>query len=108
MFTDDLTMTPPPSEQELQVLRDLSARTAKAHGGASAFEQSGGLFDLALHMLAKHCHAFGVAQITVIQQPQPQFMLLFRFAKSCQLGVAVAQKARQKTNTQPFFHCRKC
>ncbi len=33
-FADDLTMTPPPTGEELQVLRDLEARTARAHGGA--------------------------------------------------------------------------
>ena len=52
-------------------------------------------------------YTFGVAQIAVIKQPKPKFMLLFRFVKSCQIGVAVAQKARQKTDTEPFFQRRK-
>mgnify|MGYP003137934178 FL=1 len=32
-FADHLDETPPPTAEELQVLRDLKARTAKAHGG---------------------------------------------------------------------------
>ena len=35
-FADDLTMTPPPTGEELRVLRDLNARTAMAHGGTGA------------------------------------------------------------------------
>lgn len=35
-FADDLSVTPPPTEEELQVLRDLNARTARAHGGTDA------------------------------------------------------------------------
>ncbi len=31
-FADDLSTTPPPTGEELQVLRDLNARTARAHG----------------------------------------------------------------------------
>ena len=32
-FADELTTTPAPTEQELTVLRDLNARTERAHGG---------------------------------------------------------------------------
>jgi glutaconate CoA-transferase subunit B len=35
-FTPDLATTEPPTEHELSVLRDLLARTAQAHGSASA------------------------------------------------------------------------
>ena len=31
-FADSLAETPPPTEQELSTLRDLQARTARAHG----------------------------------------------------------------------------
>jgi glutaconate CoA-transferase, subunit B len=34
-FKDDLELTPAPTDAELEVLRDLHARTARAHGGAS-------------------------------------------------------------------------
>jgi glutaconate CoA-transferase subunit B len=32
-FADDVAETPPPSERELAVLRDLQQRTARAHAG---------------------------------------------------------------------------
>lgn len=35
-FADTLSQTPPPSDHELTVLRDLQARTAKAHGGVKS------------------------------------------------------------------------
>ena len=35
-FAETVEETPPPSEQELAVLRDLQARTARAHGGEAA------------------------------------------------------------------------
>lgn len=35
-FADEVDQTPPPTEQELQTLRDLMARTARAHGTAEA------------------------------------------------------------------------
>ena len=35
-FADDLGTTAPPTERELAVLRDLQARTARAHGTAAA------------------------------------------------------------------------
>jgi glutaconate CoA-transferase, subunit B len=34
-FEDDLELTPAPTATELEVLRDLHARTARAHEGAS-------------------------------------------------------------------------
>jgi len=87
-----------------------AAQVRECHNIIGNFEylQRVGLFDLALHMFPKQRHPFGVAQITVLQQPQPQFMLLLRFTKPCQFGVAVAQKAGQKPDAQTLFHCRKC
>ena len=35
-FADDLAETPPPTEQELAVLRDLQERTARAHAPGAA------------------------------------------------------------------------
>ena len=35
-FAEDLTETPPPTDLELQTLRDLKARTKAAHEGAAA------------------------------------------------------------------------
>jgi glutaconate CoA-transferase, subunit B len=35
-FAEDVEQTPPPSERELATLRDLLARTARAHGGKEA------------------------------------------------------------------------
>jgi glutaconate CoA-transferase subunit B len=32
-FANDLAVTPPPTAEELRVLRELQERTAKAHGG---------------------------------------------------------------------------
>ena len=32
-FADDLATTPPPTDEELSVLRDLHARTEAAHSG---------------------------------------------------------------------------
>ncbi|MGP1397312.1 MAG: CoA-transferase subunit beta [Inquilinaceae bacterium] len=37
-FADTVTETPPPTDEELQVLRDLHARTARAHGTAGKGE----------------------------------------------------------------------
>lgn len=37
-FADTVTETPPPTDEELQVLRDLHARTARAHGTADKGE----------------------------------------------------------------------
>jgi glutaconate CoA-transferase subunit B len=35
-FAATVEVTPPPGTQELSVLRDLQARTARAHGGEAA------------------------------------------------------------------------